>query len=85
VPQGPDYTLDKSDLEDVNNGRRVKCDLMVLWAERGTVGMFWDVKKEWRKICVGEVVGRAVNSGHYIPEEMDTKELVDEIFGFFKM
>jgi haloacetate dehalogenase len=68
VPQGPDYTLDKSDLEDVNNGKRIKCDLMVLWAERGAVGMFWDVKKEWQKICVGGVVGRAVNTGHYIPE-----------------
>jgi hypothetical protein len=68
VPQGPDYALDKSDLENANSGRRVKCDLMVLWGERGIVGKFWDVKQEWRKFCVGEVVGRAVDSGHYIPE-----------------
>lgn len=103
VPQGPDYTLDKADLANLDNGRRVKCDLMVLWAERGVVGMFWDPKKEWRKFCVGEVLGRAVASGHFIPEgksfydepevtdvgsfdaEMDTKELVDEIFEFFKV
>jgi hypothetical protein len=68
MPQGPDYVLDKSDLEDVNNGRRIKCDLMVLWGERGIVGKFWDPKREWRKFCVGEVVGRAVDTGHYIPE-----------------
>lgn len=85
VPRGPDYILDKSDLENVHSGRRIKCDLMVLWAERGVVARFWDAKKEWRKICTGEVVGRAVNSGHYIAEEMDTMELVEEILGFFKI
>jgi haloacetate dehalogenase len=68
VPQGPDYALDKSDLENEHSGRRVKCDLMVLWGDRGIVGKFWDVKKEWRKFCVGEVVGRVVDCGHYIPE-----------------
>jgi haloacetate dehalogenase len=105
VPQGPDYVLDKSDLENVEGGRRIKCDLMVLWAKRSAIAVFWDAKKEWRKFCAGEVVGREVDSGHFIPEgestiviirnsllvmwlcdaEMDTKELVEEIFGFFKV
>jgi len=105
VPQGPDYVLDKSDLENVDGGRRIKCDLMVLWAKRSPIAVFWDAKQEWRKFCAGEVVGREVDSGHFIPEgeftiminiirnslmwlcdaEMDTTELVGEIFGFFKV
>jgi hypothetical protein len=83
----------------------IKCDLMVLWAKRSAIAVFWDAKKKWRKFCAGEVVGREVDSGHFIPEgestiviirnsllvmwlcdaEMDTKELVEEIFGFFKV
>ncbi|KIM72837.1 hypothetical protein PILCRDRAFT_41520, partial [Piloderma croceum F 1598] len=68
VPQGPDYVLDKSDLENVEGGRRVKCDLMILWAKRSAIAVFWDAKKEWRKFCTGEVVGREVDCGHFIPE-----------------
>lgn len=66
VPRGPDYTLDKADFGDPN-GKRVKCETMVLWGKKG--GMrFYDVKKEWQKVCTQEVKGREVDTGHYIPE-----------------
>lgn len=67
VPTGPDYLLDKSDFDD-KNGKRIQCDLMVLWGKKGALDGFWDVKKEWGRICVGNVTGRSVNSGHYIAE-----------------
>ena len=31
------------------------------------MGKFWHPKQEWPKLCVREAVGRAVDSGHYIP------------------
>jgi len=68
--------LDKSDLENVDGGRRIKCDLMILWAKRSAVAMFWDAKREWRKFCVGEVVGREVDSGHFIPEGESTFTII---------
>ena len=42
--------------------------MMALWAKGGVVDKFFDAKKEWQKFCVGEAVGRAVDTGHYIAE-----------------
>lgn len=68
VPEGPDYKADKADFEDKENGKRIKCDIMVICGEKGAIMKFWDVKKEWKKICTGEVTSRSVKTGHYIPE-----------------
>jgi hypothetical protein len=40
---------------------------MALWAKGGVVDKFFDAK-EWQKFCVGEAVGRAVDTEHYIAE-----------------
>ena len=51
-------------------GERIRCDLHVLWGDRGIVGRLFDPIALWQAQCDGRVTGEAVPSGHYIPEEL---------------
>jgi haloacetate dehalogenase len=53
---------------DAAAGRRIPCSLLVLWAARGYVGAAYDVLEVWREYA-DNVGGRAIDSGHFIPEE----------------
>jgi haloacetate dehalogenase len=57
--------------EDLKEGRKVKCDLRVLWGKNGFVARMGgnDCLGEWKAVCEGGVSGEGVESGHYIPEE----------------
>lgn len=68
---------------DREQGRKMKCDLMVLWGKKGLVERKFDALAEWRKVCEGEVVGEAIESGHYIPEEKP-EELLERMLGWFQ-
>ncbi len=50
-------------------GRRVACDMLVLWGERGVVQRLFDPLALWQDQCSGEVSGHAMPAGHFIPEE----------------
>lgn len=50
-------------------GNKVTCPLMVLWGEHGAVGRCFAPLEEWRRVATN-VNGRAMPSGHYIPEEI---------------
>jgi len=50
-------------------GEKIRCDLHLLWGERGVVHKLFDPMALWQAQCAGPVTGRAVPSGHYIPEE----------------
>jgi len=80
APRGIDLTLDQ---EDISAGKRIKAPFMVLWGLKGVIEALFDCKKEWGRVCEGTVHGRSVPTGHFIPEEMDPQELVDEINNFF--
>lgn len=56
---------------DAEAGRLVRCPVTVLWGKFGTVEKCFDALAEWRKVTAEgvSVEGRAVESGHYIPEE----------------
>jgi len=56
--------------KDREEGRKVQCELKVLWGKKGVVAMCFDVLKEWRAVSDGVVTGEAVDSGHYIAEEI---------------
>jgi haloacetate dehalogenase len=56
--------------EDLESGRKVKCELRVLWGSKGVVEKRFDALREWRAVCEGVVSGEAVESGHYVPEEV---------------
>ena len=50
-------------------GQKIRCDLLVLWGERGVVGAQFDPIGLWQAQCTGAVTGEATPSGHYVPEE----------------
>lgn len=50
-------------------GEKIRCDLHLLWGERGVVHKLFDPMALWQAQCAGTVTGEAVPSGHYIPEE----------------
>lgn len=60
---GIDLEHDRLDL-----GRRITCPLLVLWGRQGILGKLFDVLTPWREQAA-QVAGRAVDSGHYLPEE----------------
>ncbi len=70
------------DRADVAEGRRLQQPLRVLWGDHGILGKCFDVLGLWRERAA-DVSGRAVESGHYLPEEVP-QAVLDEAFGFFR-
>jgi haloacetate dehalogenase len=70
------------DRADIERGHRVACPLRVLWGAQGTVGKCFDPLGEWRRVA-RDVSGRALECGHYIPEEAPDA-LLAEMFDFFE-
>jgi haloacetate dehalogenase len=56
------------DRADREAGRKVRAPLLALWAEHGVVARCFETLDEWRRVA-DDVRGRALPSGHYIPEE----------------
>jgi haloacetate dehalogenase len=62
-------TLDyEHDAEDREAGRRIACPVLALWSRRGFLEEHYDVLEVWRG-WAEEVRGRALECGHYLPEE----------------
>lgn len=59
------------DRADRDRGHRLACPLLVLWGARGFVARTYDVLAVWRRYSIDAalVEGRAVDSGHFLPEE----------------
>jgi haloacetate dehalogenase len=75
-------TLDyEHDAEDREAGRRIACPLLALWGSRGFLEGHYDVLDVWRG-WADDVRGRAIDSGHYIPEEAP-EETIAEVRAFF--
>ena len=64
-------------------GQRLACDLRVLWGARGVVQRQFDPLALWRAQCDGTVDGRALDCGHFLPEEQpeQTAAALREFFG----
>jgi haloacetate dehalogenase len=69
------------DAEDREAGRRIACPLLALWGSRGFLEGHYDVVEVWRG-WAEDVRGRAIDSGHYIPEEAP-EETLAEVRAFF--
>jgi haloacetate dehalogenase len=71
------------DRESRARGEKIACDTLVLWGERGVVGRFLDPLAVWQAQCARPVQGRAVPSGHFIPEELpaETAQALLRFFG----
>ena len=57
------------DRADRNAGNNLKMPLRVLWGEHGLVNKCFKPIEDWKAVAL-DVSGRAVPSGHYIPEEV---------------
>ena len=51
-------------------GEKVRCPMLVLWGAKGRIAQWYDALAIWRDYCAAEVTGDAVESGHYIAEEV---------------
>ncbi|QIN84228.1 alpha/beta fold hydrolase [Rubrobacter tropicus] len=70
-------TIDfEHDAEDREAGRRITCPVLALWGSKGNLEEWYDVLEVWRG-WAGDVRGRSVDSGHYIPEEVPEETLAE--------
>jgi haloacetate dehalogenase len=69
------------DREDLHRGRKVVCPMLALWAAKGAVGQVVNPLEEWRRVA-SDVRGKALDCGHYIPEEAPDA-LLAEVLPFF--
>lgn len=60
-----DYRLDEADRQA---GRRIACPVLALWGRRGSLEQWYDTVDIWRG-WADDVRGRALDCGHYLPEE----------------
>ncbi|KAK9458437.1 Alpha/Beta hydrolase protein [Dipodascopsis uninucleata] len=75
-------TIDlEHDSEELKNGVKIKAPLMVLWGKYGVIEKCYNAIEVWKNYAV-DVSGEAVESGHYIPEEVP-QLLLEKISGFF--
>lgn len=51
-------------------GQKIACDTLVLWGARGVVQRLFQPLALWQAQCAGQVTGRAMEAGHFIPEEL---------------
>jgi haloacetate dehalogenase len=72
-----DLEHDEADL-----ARRIACPLHVLWGLRGAMERNFDVAATWRERAAGPVTGKALDCGHYLPEEQP-EETAKELLAFF--
>jgi haloacetate dehalogenase len=58
------------DRADRDAGRGIRCPVLALWGERGTVHRLFEPLREWRRVCAASVEGRPLACGHYLAEEV---------------
>ena len=64
-------------------GRKIACDTLVLWGERGVVNRLFKPLELWQAQCAGSVSGQAVAAGHFIPEELP-EHTAEALAGFMQ-
>jgi haloacetate dehalogenase len=75
-----DIGLEMDEADD-KAGKKVTAPLHVLWGGKGVVGKTWDVLATWRAKAT-QVSGRALDCGHFLPEEQPD-EVLSELRQFF--
>jgi haloacetate dehalogenase len=72
-----DFQLDEAD----RGRRRIACPLLALWGKRGRLDGWYDVLSIWRD-WADDVRGRALDCGHFLPEEAP-EDTYAELRSFF--
>lgn len=77
-------TIDlEHDRADLAAGRKLSVRLRVLWGKHGVIERCFSALDDWREVSDSDVNGRALDCGHYIPEEAP-EELTREMLAFFR-
>lgn len=75
-------TIDlQHDAESIAAGQEIACPLLALWGAHGVIEKLFKPLDEWRRVA-GDVRGKALACGHYIPEEAPDA-LLGELLAFF--
>ena len=61
-------TIDLSH-DDADLGRKISCPVLALWAAKGPMHRLYNVLETWRERAAN-VSGKALPSGHFLPEEV---------------
>jgi haloacetate dehalogenase len=69
-------------VHDRKNRGKIAMPVLALWGRQGVIAALFNCLADWREVAA-DVRGRALQCGHFIPEEKP-KELVDELRGFLK-
>ena len=67
------------DEEDMD--KKISCPLLVLWGNEGFVHRKYDVLSTWKERA-SDVNGKALDSGHFIPEE-NPRQVLEELLSFY--
>ena len=72
------------DLEHDKKDRNKKLNIpvQVLWGKNGVIGKQFNSIKIWQKYTSKKIIGKAIKSGHFIPEQKP-KEVVQQFKNFF--
>jgi haloacetate dehalogenase len=69
------------DKQDIQQGHKIHCPLLVLWGEYGVVERCFSPLQDWSEVAI-DVRGHTLPGGHYLAEELP--ELVtEELISFF--
>jgi haloacetate dehalogenase len=74
-------TLDHEHDEADRGRRRIRCPVLALWSRQGPMQGWYDVLAVWRD-WAEDVRGRALDCGHFLPEEAPD-ETYRELYSFF--
>ena len=69
-------------VHDRKSRGKIAMPVLALWGRQGVIAALFNCLADWREVAA-DVRGRALQCGHFIPEEKP-KELVDELRGFLK-
>ena len=69
-------------VHDRKSRGKIAMQVLALWGRQGVIAALFNCLADWREVAA-DVRGRALQCGHFIPEEKP-KELVDELRGFLK-
>ena len=69
----------EQDRTDRDTGRKIACDVQVLWGEHGVVNRCFKPIEDWRCVVADgcRVDGHTLPCGHYLPEEEPARLLAD--------
>jgi haloacetate dehalogenase len=67
------------DEEDID--KKIECPLLVLWGAKGFINRTYNVIETWKEKAIN-VHGRALDCGHFLPEEQP-EAVCDELIRFF--